>query len=115
MTIDGALLEAVLKASAGYLLFVTDDVPFEEGPRILWLDENLAVCDWALMAAPYVTGVFSDLQIADAHRATFRFSVGPAWALEVFEASRLVVPFPGQPYGVWRPMSLTRRFTLKQQ
>lgn len=67
------------------------------------------------MAAPYVTGVFSDLQIVDAHRATFRFSVGPAWVLEVFEASRLVVPFPGQPYGVWRPMSLTRRFTLKQQ
>jgi len=56
--VDGAILEAALKWHEYTLLFLTDDIPFEDALRIYLLDEKFNVMDSAQIMWIYATGIF---------------------------------------------------------
>lgn len=72
--LEGAILETALLWRGHLLLFITDDVPFEEGLHIYLLDQQLNTLDSAYLVAPYSTGVFSDLALEQENKVCFHFS-----------------------------------------
>ena len=84
--LDGVILEAALTWGPYLLLFVTDDVPYEEILHIYLLDKDLNTQDTAWLGAMYCTGVFSDLDAAGANTVRFRFFGGLAHIDLVAEA-----------------------------
>ncbi|QCP51500.1 hypothetical protein FAZ95_21470 [Trinickia violacea] len=111
-TVAGAYLEASLRWNDSFLIFTTDDVPFEEMLRIIFLDENLSVIDSAMLGAPYSTGSFRSLKIRDDDTVEFRFIGGITWVLKVFERTQLRVPLISDPRGVTRKFSFGCRFKI---
>ena len=63
--IAGAILTAALRWGQFVLLFLTDDVPFEDTLRMYLLDQDLTVVDSARMGAMYSTGIFSALDLTE--------------------------------------------------
>jgi hypothetical protein len=82
--IAGATLERAFRLDDGrYLLFLTDDVPYEEALRVYLLDHDGAVLDGIILGSAYVTGSLQDVTIENdatiafsfVHRARCRISV----------------------------------------
>ncbi|MGV2288488.1 hypothetical protein AAHK20_07205 [Trinickia sp. YCB016] len=111
-TIAGAYLEASLRWNDSFLIFTTDDVPFEETLRITLLDENLSIVDSATLGAPYSTGSFSSLKIRDDDTVEFRFIGGITWVLKIFKGTQLRFPLISDPTGVTRKFSFGCRFKI---
>lgn len=63
-------------------MFITDDVPFEEGLNIYLLDQQLNVADYARMYFGYSTGIFSDLDLTEDDTVRFRFLGEKIWTLK---------------------------------
>jgi hypothetical protein len=110
--LQGAVFKAALAWNGYILLFLTDDVPFEDGLSIYLLDRHLHVTDYARMYFMYSTGVFSDLDLSDADTVRFRFLGESVWTLKLFTQKRLVIPILSASLGVHRPWTLYRRFQL---
>ncbi|WP_156368566.1 hypothetical protein [Duganella sp. Leaf61] len=110
--LDGAVLEAALAWGDLLLLFITDDVPYEEGLRIVLLDRDLNTLDSALIVAMYSTGVFSDLDLTAADTVRFRFFGGLVYTLTLLPQASFAFPFFSDPSAVWRPFKWTRRFRI---
>lgn len=70
--VDGAWLEAAVRAGERTLLFVSDDVPYEEGLHVTLHDAAWTLLDRADFAWPYASGVFSDLELLDDRQLRFR-------------------------------------------
>lgn len=70
------MFEAALRWNDYVLLFLTDDVPFEETLNIYLLDKDLNVIDLARMYFMYATGIFSDLDLSEPDTVRFRFFEG---------------------------------------
>lgn len=111
--IPGAVLEAALQCGERYLLFLTDDVPFEEALRIATLDRNFDVQDWATIGGPYTSGSFSDLRIEPPDSATFRFIGGTTWRVRLLGRRGFRIPFFSEPRGVWRKPGFFREFIVE--
>ena len=110
--LDGAFLEAALLWGDLALLFITDDVPYEEGLRIVLLDKEFNTLDSALLVAMYSTGVFSDLDLTTEDTVRFRFFRGLVYTLTLLPQASFALPFFSDPGAVWRPFKWTRRFRL---
>ena len=110
--LDGAVLEAALAWGDLPLLFMTDDVPYEEGLRIVLLDRDFNTLDSALIGAMYTTGVFSDLDLTEADTVRFRFFGGLVYTLTLLPQASFALPFFSDPSAVWRPFKWTRRFRI---
>jgi hypothetical protein len=110
--VPGAVLEAAVRVGGDYLLFMTDDVPFEEFLRIILVDENLNVKDSARIGSMYSTGAFSDLEMLEPHSVRFQFIGGTPWTVRVLDRPQFRVPLFGDAPGVSRPIGLTRHFTV---
>jgi hypothetical protein len=110
--IPGAYLEASLRWNDSFLIFTTDDVPFEEMLRIILLDKNLSTIDSALLGAPYSTGSFDSLKIKDDDTVEFRFIGGITWTLQVFKEKQFRLPLISGPTGVTRKLSFGCRFKI---
>jgi hypothetical protein len=108
----GAVLEAAVRIGEYYLLFMTDDVPFEESLGIILLDKGLSVKDSARIGGLYTTGSFSALELCEPSVVRFRFIEDTSWEVRILEKPQLRLPFVSDPPGVYRPFSLTRHFTL---
>ncbi|MBK9234646.1 MAG: hypothetical protein IPO19_00755 [Rhodoferax sp.] len=111
--LPGAVLEAAVQWRDHYLLFVTDDVPYEEALHIVLLDEQWRTVDCATMGGPYTTGSFSALSLLAPSTVRFRFIGDTDWELELLSGSVLRIPLLGDPRGVTRPHGFTRRFVLR--
>lgn len=110
--IEGATLEAAVEWSSAYLLFITDDVPYEEMLRIVLLDRNLDVLDSALIGGPYSTGSFSSLELRAPDTVRFRFIGGSPWTVRLLPARGWRLPLLSEPRGVHRPFGFSRRFVV---
>ncbi|TYQ02670.1 UNVERIFIED_ORG: hypothetical protein JN05_05334 [Zoogloea ramigera] len=110
--LDGAVLEAALVWGDLLLLCMTDDVPYEEGLRIVLLDQDYKTLDSALIGAMYSTGVFSDLDLTEADTVRFRFFRGLVYTLTLLPQASFALPFFSDPGAVWRPFKWTRRFRI---
>lgn len=109
ITVPGKVLEAAVKVDARrYLLFVTDDVIFEEMLTILLLDLFQGVVEELTIGGAYTSGHFGDLEVLP-HSASFSFSfIGDTtWTVKVSASPTFKLPF-SDPRGVSRPVALRK-------
>jgi hypothetical protein len=98
--LEGIVLEACVQRGNQYILFLTDDIPFEDSLHIHLLDEDLNRVDTATLGAPYTTGHFHNLKCEDSGEITFEFFGDCAWEVSVSPQRRLRLPFVSGPRGV---------------
>lgn len=105
--IPGKVLEAAVKIDARrYLLFVTDDVIFEEMLTLLLLDLSQGIVDELTIGSAYTSGYFEALTVSPCS-ASFRFIGDTTWTVKVSLSPTLKLPF-SDPRGVSRPMGLRK-------
>ncbi|MGK9174038.1 hypothetical protein KXR87_12510 [Yokenella regensburgei] len=83
------------------LLFLTDDVPFEEMLEIALLDVNDGVKEIVTLGGAYLTGTFADLNIYP-NAVEFSFIGDTTWRVEIPAMPFMKLPFIGDPRGVSR-------------
>jgi hypothetical protein len=110
----GAWLEAAVQWQNYYLLFMTDDVPFEEWLRIILLDNHLDLLDSARIGVPYSSGKFSSLAIKEPNSVSFHFFADTTWNVELLSKPKIRMPFITEPIGVWRSFSFSRHFIVSE-
>jgi hypothetical protein len=82
--LEAAVLEAQFQVEPGlWLLFFTDDSPYEEALRIVLLDSHFRLLDGLALGLPYTPGLLSGLQPEGAHRMAFEFFAGTRMVLTV--------------------------------
>ncbi len=113
--VGGAVLEAAHAWHSHWLLFMTDDLPFEDMLSIHLLDGQFALLDTATLGAAYSTGSFSALPGSAPDELRFRFIGDTDWTVQLLPHPVWRVPFFGEPRGVSRPPGLKRHFLIKGQ
>lgn len=113
--VPGAVLEMAAQWQAFYLLFTTDDTPFEELLQIHLLDADLRLLDSATLGGIYATGSFSPLESAEPDTFRFRFIGDTDWSVQVLPEVGFRVPLWSEPTGVSRPLGFTRHFIVRGQ
>ncbi|WCM95005.1 hypothetical protein M5C99_09955 [Acidovorax sp. NCPPB 2350] len=87
---DGAVLEAQFEAEDGYLVFTTEDTPYEEALHIHWLARDGRVLDAVELSAPYTPALFKDAVRVAPRTARFSFfDDGRTWSVEVAPTPRM--------------------------
>lgn len=110
--VTGEVLEAAVQWKDCYVLFVRDDVAFEDSLRIYLFDTNWELVDSASLGGMYTTGAFSDLELVAPNTMRFQFIGGITWELQLLERGVASLPF-SDPKGVSRPFGFVKRFRLK--
>jgi hypothetical protein len=110
--VQGAILEAAIECDGRYLLFMTDDVPFEDALGIHLLDGELHVLDSAVIGGPYSTGTFSSLELSGPHTVRFRFVGDTTWSVELLPRPGFRLPLLSEPAGVRRSPGFSRHFVV---
>ena len=113
MVLDGAILEACIKCEGLYLLFVIDDIPYEEALYFYLLDGNFNMLDSASLGAPYSTGTFANLHLQPPFKAGFQFIGNTEWTIEILAQPRMRVPFLSNPKGVMHNYGFYRHFVVR--
>lgn len=111
--VAGAVLEAAVQSAHGYVVFLTEGVPYEDALHIHLLDGVLRLRDSATIGAAFVTGTFTDLTLVDPDLLRFRFAGDFTWSVELFDASRWRLPWLSEPSGVSRRYWLRRWFGVR--
>lgn len=109
-----AVLEASLAVEAGWLLFLTEDIPFEEGLQICLLGHHLELLDRASLTSFNSTGNFSDLCVISPRSVRFQFIGAGEWQLELLDKPGFRIPLVSEPLGVVRPLGFSRHFALSR-
>ena len=105
--IPGKVLEAAIRVDdRHYLLFITDDIIYEEMLTLLLLDLSQGVIEELTIGAAYSSGYFEDLKVSP-HSASFRFIGDTTWTVIVSLSPTFKLPF-SDPRGVNRPMGLRK-------
>lgn len=112
-TIQGAKLEACVEIDGHYLLFVTDDIPYEEALYLYLLDADFKMLDSASLGAPYSTGYLTDLNLQPPTSVGFRFIGDTDWTVEVLKIAQWRAPFLCDPKGVLHKFGFKRHFYLR--
>lgn len=81
--INGVDLELCVECSEGYLVFTTDDCPFEESLNIYLLSEENEIIDNATIFWPYGTGSFKLLRLIDPDLVQFKFFCEKDWQIKI--------------------------------
>lgn len=113
--VEGAVLESAARWRSFYLLFTTDDTPFEELLHIHLLDAELRLLDSATLGGIYSTGAFSLLESADPDTLRFRFIGDTDWSVQVLAEPGFRAPLLSEPAGVSRPWGFSRHFIVRGQ
>ncbi|MDZ5704308.1 hypothetical protein [Enterobacter ludwigii] len=112
MIMPGQVPEAAVQVNEQrYILFLTDDVIFEEYLTIALIDVHEGLKEIVRLGNEYSTGSFSVLQIAE-DSVDFRFVGDYIWLLKVSDSSRLRLPFVSDPKGVKRESGLRKYITI---
>lgn len=110
--VKGLVMEAAVQWNDLILVFLTDDVPFEDWLRIYLIDQQARVIDQASLGSIYSTGQFGDLDLQPPDTLTFSFIGDTTWMLQLYAEEVFRIPVLADPNGVWRPLRLHRRFHL---
>lgn len=111
--VSGALLEAAVHADGRWLLFMTDDSPFEEMLSIHLLDDSWRLLDSAVLGGAYSTGSFSALRLVPPGTAHFHFIGDADWSVEILPRAGFRVPFLADASGVSRKLGFSRHFVVR--
>lgn len=110
--ITGAIFEACIKYRDFYLVFMTDDIPYEDALNISLLDSEYRVLDYAALSWPYSTGTFRLLDFSRPNTVAFEFFGETTWKIELSSRKRIIIPFFSEPRGVWRKFGLSHYFKI---
>lgn len=100
--VTGEILEASVQINEQrYVVFLTDDVIFEESLTIALIDLREGIKEIVSVGNEYSTGNFEALSIT-ADRINFRFMGDYLWTVTVSDTPRLRLPFFSDPRGVKR-------------
>lgn len=110
--VAGAVREACVGSDGCYLLFMTDDIPFEDMLHIHLLDSEMQLIESAAIGAPYASGTFRSLQLGDSGAVSFEFMGGTTWTVRVWDRPRGHIPFFSDPRGVSRKLRLLSRLQI---
>lgn len=100
--VPGSVLEAAVEINSDrFLLFITDDILFEESLTIVLCQLEYGILEIVQIGLAYHSGYFKDL-ILYPDRLQFHFIGETAWTLRVREKPKLSLPFIGDPTGVQR-------------
>lgn len=106
--IPGQVLEAAVQVDEQrYILFLTDDVIFEESLTITLIDVRDGVKEIVRLGNEYSTGSFEDLSVS-ADNINFRFIGDSLWTIKTVDSPRLRLPFGSDPKGVKREAGLKK-------
>lgn len=109
--VTGKVLEASFRVSPNrYLLFITDDIIFEESLNITLIDINYGVLESLDLGGQYVTGSFEELLIKS-NSIKFRFIGDTVWTVEPLAFPSLRMPF-NDPRGVKRSFGLKKYLNI---
>lgn len=114
LTINGVDLEACIEYDERYLVFTTNDCPFEESLNIYLLSGENEIIDNATVFWPYGTGSFKLLRIIDPDLVQFKFFGDKDWQIKIFKKRRFFIPYISEPSGVWRKPKFWRSFGLSE-
>lgn len=109
--VSGQVLEASVKVDAGlYILFITDNVIFEEALNIFLvkLGGVNSVIDSATIGEIYSSGVFNGLEIVSADSVKFHFMGGGVWTLIISRSPKWRFPFISEDNRISRPIGFKR-------
>ena len=113
VVLAGAVLEAAVAWNESYVLFLTDDISFEDSLHIYLLDANFQPQDTASLASMYATGSFSALTLMPPDQLGFRFFGDMDWSIELLSRPKARVPFLSEPAGVKRAIGFSRRLIIR--
>jgi|SRR5690625_3622325 len=112
--ISGSVLETAIQLDDGrYLLFLTDDIPYEDFLSINLLSHAGNLLDHASIGYPYSTGRFSLVRMEPPNKVHFSFIDNAEWMIEILPKSVLRLPLVCEPKGVWRGMRMRRHFIVQ--
>lgn len=111
--LPGAVLEASARFGDELLLFLTDDVPFEDGLNICLVGATGKLLDSVRIAAIYATGSLRDLERTNADSMAFRFFAG-AMQVRVLPHPKMMLPSLGLSSGIHRTFSAQGRLVVRQ-
>ncbi len=90
VVLSGKVLEAQFQTEYGYLLFLTEDISFEEALHIYLLDQSLSLVEALELSAEYTAGIFRDVHVVDENKISFLFfDDDQSWLLEILKAPKL--------------------------
>ena len=113
--LNGAVLEAALSWNENFIIFLTDDILFENALHVYLLDADLDVLDSATLCSMYATGIFDSLRLIEPNTVLFRFFGDADWSIEFQPKEVARVPYFFEPAGVTRPFGLYRRFIVRDE
>lgn len=114
LAINGVYLESCIEYDEYYLVFTTDDCPFEESLNIYLLSSENEIIDNATIFWPYGTGSFKLLRVADPNLVQFKFFGEKDWQIKIFNNKRFYIPYISEPSGVWRKINFWRFFGISE-
>ncbi|MGS2793396.1 hypothetical protein ACU6R3_17610 [Escherichia coli] len=93
ITIPADYLEtAILLDDGRYLLFVTEDVPFEESLELLLIDIKKDIQEHVTIAIPYGSGTLRKMRLY-ANHVEFSYFSDETWRVEVSSSRFFRLPF----------------------
>jgi hypothetical protein len=110
--LQGAILEAAIKYQEFYLVFTTNDCPYEDTLNIHYLDQDLSILDQATLSWPYGTGSFTLLNSIQPNRIRFHFFEPKVWEISLYTKKQFFIPYFSEPRGVWRKFKFNRYFKI---
>ena len=112
--LPGAVFEAAADTNDGWLIFLTDDVPFEESLNICLIDRAFRIRDRVTLVWPGSSGTFRDPCPTGDNSLQFEFFGDRPWFVDLFKSPRFRLPLFSEPIGVFRPFGFTRRFQVRR-
>lgn len=110
--VPGHVLEAAVQISEQrYILFLTDDIIFEEFLTIALIDIRDGLKEIVRLGNAYATGIFEDIAVTDT-RVYFKFIGDYLWSIGIADSSRFRLPFVSDPKGVKRKPGLKTYITV---
>lgn len=110
--VPGQVLEVAVQVNEQrYILFLTDDIIFEESLTIALIDARDGVKEIVRLGNEYSTGSVKDLSVST-DSITFRFIGDSLWTIKTVDSSRLGLPFGSDPKGVKREAGLKKYMTI---
>ncbi len=112
--LEGAILEAAIKYQDCYLVFTTNDCPYEDTLNIHYLDQDLSILDRASLSWPYGTGSFTLRNILQPNRVKFQFFTRDDWEITLYPKAQWLIPYLSEPRGVWRKFKFNHHFKISK-
>ncbi|MFZ4148153.1 hypothetical protein [Enterobacter ludwigii] len=110
--VPGQILEAAVQVNDHrYILFLTDDIIFEESLTIALIDVKDGVKEIVRLGNEYSMGSFEVLSVT-VDSINFRFIGNFLWTVNTVDSSRLRLPFNSDPKGVKREACLKKYMTI---